>query len=136
MERRNEKIMLDTNVFYDFYGKTERLELVKPLLMYNEVYLSLSVYYELGSLFKRVFGSFATGIFLKMIKANCHILRPTEEQEDKAILVMQKYQFKNPNKEYTLTDSLQLVQAQDSNLKLFTSDLAMSFYDGAEVNHI
>jgi predicted nucleic acid-binding protein len=131
-----DKIMVDSNVLFDLYCKTERLKIVEGVVLEKELYLSQAVFYELGSLLKKFIGSKLASVFLEDIKDTCYILSLSDEQENKALQVMQKYQFNNPHKEYTLTDAVQLVQAHEYSLTLYTSDEAMSWFQGASVEHI
>jgi predicted nucleic acid-binding protein len=133
MLRDLDRIMIDTNVLYDLYFKNERTELARSIIKEKELFVSQSVFYEIGSLLKKRIGARSTAFVLEDIKATIHIIPVTTEQEDLAMEVMKKYEFNNPKKEYTFTDAIQLVQSGERNIKLYTSDEAMTRYREAQV---
>jgi predicted nucleic acid-binding protein len=133
MLRDLDRIMIDTNVLYDLYFKNERTELARSIIKEKELFVSQSVFYEIGSLLKKRIGARSTAFVLEDIKATIHIIPVTTEQEDLAMEVMKKYEFNNPKKEYTFTDAIQLVQSGERNIKLYTSDEAMTWYREAQV---
>ena len=125
--------MLDTNVLYDLYTNSDRFELVSSVIAGQMCCISYSVYLEIGSLIKRDLGSKKTSLLLLEIREVFEILKITDRDEEKALQIMQKYEFKNQVKEYTFADALQLAQAESLGYKLYTSDQSMSNYKGANV---
>jgi predicted nucleic acid-binding protein len=126
------KLLVDTNILVDLFTGNENYQKAKVALLDSQIFVSHPVVYELSILLKNRLGvvkscEILSDFFYKSKLLT--IIYPSIDEELKALYIIQKYKTDYPHKDFSLADAVQLAQATNHKLILYTTDERMTFYD-------
>ena len=129
--------LIDTNILFEYYSQSTLFRLCEELLN-MQVLVIKEVLTELYNLLKNKRG---VNDAIKVIETimrdedRYKVIWETAECYPRALEICRKYQFKYPNKDYSLVDGIQLAFLEDfKNVTLFTTDARMKLFKGGKVN--